>query len=358
MTTRRRLASLAFGTVVAAATGVAVAHDDLNYHLNAPPDAKGVTHLVLAGEGAQTYQSVPNWCKLPDGQDKLGATHGGVVVDKAGNIYWSMDGGKFGMLVYKPDGTFVRGFAENMKAMHGLCINEENGEEFIYAAHLGGKQAVKMKLDGTVVWKIPVPKESGKYDDPKKGYSPTGIAVAPDGSVFVADGYGQQWIHKFDKDQKYVKSFGGRGNKPGEFSTCHGLSLDKRGGKNLLLICDRENGRLQHFDLDGNFVAVVAEKLRRPCSLSFHGDHVAIAELAGRVAILDGNNKLVAALGDNPEPKQRANFNVPVADWKEGIFNAPHGISYDKDGNLYVMDWNASGRVTRMNKVGASARLD
>jgi hypothetical protein len=90
------------------------------------------------------------------------------------------------------------------------------------------------------------------------------------------------------------------------------------------------------------------------------GDHVAIAELAGRVAILDGNNKLVAALGDNPNPNQRANYNVPPKDWKDGIFNAPHGVSYDHDGNLYVEDWNASGRISKLEKLGgkpqASAR--
>jgi len=121
--------------------------------------------------------------------------------------------------------------------------------------------------------------ESGKYKDAKQ-YHPTGIAVGPDGSVYVADGYGQNWVHKFDKDQKYVKSFGGLGEEPGKFKTCHGIALDRRGGKNLLLVSDRENKRLQHFDLDGNFVAVIAENLRRPCCVSFFGDHVVIAELA------------------------------------------------------------------------------
>jgi sugar lactone lactonase YvrE len=337
----------------------ALAHEGAD-HQHAPPDAKGVTHQVLAGEGANTYQSVANWHQLPAGRQTLGATHGGVAVDKQGNIYFSMDAGDHGILVYSPDGKLVKGIGgPKLLKVHGLCINEENGEEFLYGAHLGARRAVKLKLDGTEVWSIGVPNESGKYQKPEQ-YSPTGIAVAPDGSVYVADGYGLNWIHQFDKNQKYVKSFGGRGKEPGQFTTCHGIALDKRGGKNLLLVCDRENRRLQHFDLDGKFVAVVAENLRRPCALTFHGDHVAIAELEGRVAILDGNNKLVAALGDNPEKKQWANFNVNPNDWKDGIFNAPHGLSYDHHGNLYVMDWNASGRITRMNKVGEKpqARAD
>ena len=327
---------------------------------DAPPDAKCITELVLAGEGADTYQSVPNWCQMPEGRKNLGATHGGVVVDKKGNIYFSMDGGPDAILVYGPDGKMIKGIGgEKLRQIHGMCLNEENGEEFIYGAHLGGRRVVKLKLDGTEVWSIPIPMESGKYHKLEQ-YSPTGVAVAPNGDVFVVDGYGQNWVHQFDKNQKYVKSFGGKGKEPGQFQTCHGIGLDTRGPKPLLLICDRENRRLQHFDLDGKFVAIVAENLRRPCSVSFHGDHVAIAELAGRVAILDGKNKLVSVLGDNPNPKQQANFNVAPADWKDGIFNAPHGISYDHDGNLYVMDWNASGRIGRMNKVGEKpqARVD
>jgi hypothetical protein len=352
---------IGFGILAALSLGgIALAHDGAEHALTPPPDARSVTELVLAGEGADTYQSVPNWCQMPEGRKNLGATHGGVVVDKKGDIYFSMDAGPQGILVYSPEGKMIRGFAEKYVGIHGMCINEENGEEFIYAAHLAGKQVLKMKLDGTVLWTIPVPKESGKYDDPKKQYSPTGIAVAPSGDVYVVDGYGQNWVHQFDKNQKYVRSFGGPGKEPGKFATCHGIALDTRGPKPLLLICDRANRRLQHFDLDGIFVAVITENLRLPCAVSIRGDRVAIAELEGRVAIIDGTNKVISTIGDNPNKPQRGNYNVPPKDWKDGIFNAAHGLSYDKDGNLYVEDWNASGRVSRMNKVGekANARVD
>lgn len=346
------LSLLSCAAVLVALSTSVLAHEGVD-HTHAPADALAVTQAVRAGSGENTYESIPNWCKLPEDRKTLGPTHGGIVEDKEGNLYFTMDGGPSAILVYKPDGTFVRSVGSNeFTGIHGLCINDEGGEQFIYAAHLKGKQGLKMKLDGTVVWAIPYERlaESGKYKE-KGQYNPTAIAVGPDGSVYIADGYGQQWIHRFDKNQKYVGSFGGSGTEPGLFKTCHGLALDKRGPQPLLLVADRENRRLQHFDLNGKFVGVVTEGLRRPCSLSFHKGRVAIAELEARVTILDENNKQVAHLGDNPNKQHWANYNVPPADWKPGLFTAPHGVSFDREGNVYVMDWNSSGRVSKFKQV-------
>lgn len=355
MTRSRTLALLGGMTLSLALSSIALAHPESD--LPAPPDGLAVTSVIKTGSGDNTYQSVPNWGEIPEGRKNLGHTHGGVVIDKQGLIYFSMDQGPHGILVYSPDGKLVRGFADDFVGIHGMCLNEENGEQFLYCAHLAGHQAVKMKLDGTVVWKIGLPTESGKYKSVKE-YKPTAIAVGPNGHVYICDGYGTSWIHEYDEHQKYVRSFGGKGKEPGKFETCHGIALDTRGPKPLLLICDRENRRLQHFDLDGNFVAVVAEHLRRPCSVSFLGDKIAVAELEGCVSILDANYKLVAQLGDNPDKKQWANYNVPPKDWKEGIFNAPHGVAFDKQANLYVEDWNVSGRITKLEHIASQARAE
>ena len=347
--------------IIGCAGGIALAHlGPDSEHLQAPPDALCITAEVRTGTGANVYEVVPNWCQVPDNKPDLGSpTHGGVFVDKDGLIYFTMDGGKQGIMVYSPEGKFVKSIADKYVGIHGVWLNTENGEQFIYGAWLKGKKALKLKMDGTLVWEIPVPMESGKYKDPNQ-YNPTGITVGPTGHVYVADGYGQNWVHEFDENQKYVKSFGGPGGGDGKFNTCHGIALDTRGEKPLLLVCDRANHRLQHFDLDGNFVATfpLDGGGHLPCAISFHGKNVAVAELDGRVIILDENNKVISVLGENPDASMRGNYGAPVEKWKPGIFNAPHGCSYDKDGNLYVEDWNKSGRISRMNKVAEQARAE
>lgn len=294
------------------------------------------------------FEPVPGWCQLPD-EKPLGNTHGTIVVDDEGLIYYNTDTSR-SIMVHRPDGTFVRALAPRHPGIHGMVLRREGDQSYIYAAHLHGKQVLKLRLDGTLVWAIGVPMESGKYPDPER-YNPTGVAVGPDGRIFVADGYGAQWVHVFEPDLTYVKSFGGPGTEPGKFQTCHGIALDTRGDAPVLLVCDRENRRLQRFDLDGHHIDVPIEGLRRPCSVAFMGDAVAIAELEGRVTVVDRDFNVLAHIGDNPRHDEWAKNGVPPEKWVDGVFTAPHGVCFDTAGNLFVMDWNASGRISKLARV-------
>ncbi|NQX02113.1 hypothetical protein HQ447_15755 [bacterium] len=158
-------------------------------------------------------------------------------------------------------------------------------------------------------------------------------------------------MHKFDATGKLLKSFGSKGTDENQFNTPHGLAIDTRFGEPRLLVADREKRRLVHFDLEGNWIGVHASNLRRPCSISILGENLAVAELESRVTILDKSGTPVAFLGDNPNQAQWAKFPIPPAEMQLGIFTAPHGISFDKAGNLYVEDWNKSGRITKLTKL-------
>lgn len=292
------------------------------------------------------YSIVPNFFEQnPDGQP-LGACHGGVVIDKAGNIHVTTDT-KRGIVVYSPDGKFLR--TNGPTRIHGLEIREENGVEYIYAARPTDHEVIKIKLDGTQEWSLRFPPEvNGAY---ASGFKPCAVTVGPDGSIFVADGYGADYVLKFDKNRKFVKAFGGKGAEEGKFNTCHGIALDTRQAKPLLLVCNRNNNRVEHWDLDGNFVRVIQKDLRMPAAVHIRGDYALIPELQGRVTVLNKDGSIAAQVGDNPNEKQRANFGLVRDQWKDGICNSPHGASIDKDGNLIVAEWSQFGHLHKFARV-------
>ena len=88
-----------------------------------------------------------------------------------------------------------------------------------------------------------------------------------------------------------------------------------------------------------------------PASVAVQGDHVAVPDLHGRLVILDKSNTIVAVLGHNSNPDTRVNFNVPQDEWIEGVFSGTHGSYWDGEGNLYVQDWNVSGRLMKLVRV-------
>jgi hypothetical protein len=325
---------------------VSIVFAHVGTHANLLQDGLTATQTVQMGTGRLGYESVPNWCQLPENLKRLGNTHGNIVIDAAGLVYFNTDTER-SIMVYRADGSFVRAFGEQTIGLHDMVLHQEGDASFLYAAHLAGHQVVKYSLDGTLLWTLPWPEISGKYQDARQ-YKPTSVTVAPDGSIYVADGYGQNWIHQYRADRSYVRSFGGKGQEPGRFQTCHGLRVDTRTSPPTLVVCDRENRRLQRFSLDGEFLEILATGLRRPCHIDFRGDLTVVAELEARVTILDKNFKVLTHLGDNPNRKQWASNPVGPDQWQEGVFIAPHGACFDDSGNLYVMDWNRSGRISKL----------
>ena len=298
-----------------------------------------ITTTTFAAE--MKYSVVPNFFdQNPDGKP-LGPCHGGVVIDKAGNIYVTTDTER-GIVVYSAAGKFLRAFGPTR--VHGLEFHKEKGVEYIYAARPSDHEVLKLTLDGKTEWTLHAPMEAGIYKE-EKGFNPCAVTVGPDGSIFVADGYGSNYVLKFDKDRKFVKAFGGPGEEEGKFKTCHGIGLDTRGSKPLLLVCNRNANRVEHWDLDGNFVRVIQKDLRMPAAVHIQGDYAIFPELQGRVTVLDKAGNIVAQVGDNPTASQRANFALPQDQWKDGICNSPHGASMDKKGNLIVSEWSQFGHV-------------
>lgn len=305
---------------------------------------------VRMGNGSMTFETVPGWGLDEDGKSVIGPTHGGVVVDSKGSIYTSAN---IGVFVFSPDGKVIRRFlGDDYTMLHDIEIRTEGDREFIYGARNNAAEGIKFDSEtGDVVLRLPFPKESGLE---LKKFSPTAITVAPNGDIILSDGYASNHIFKFDKDGKYLMHFGKAGNGLKEFNTAHGMTLDTRYDPPRLLICDRNHqpkGRLLHYDLDGNFIDVVITGLGMPTSVAIQGDYVSVPDLHGRVVILDKTNTIVAVLGHNPDPKKGLNYGIKQQDWIEGVFSGTHGSYWDHDGNLYVQDWNVSGRIMKLVRV-------
>jgi len=319
------------------------------FGLAVPAFAAEKAEPVRMGCGHMTFDTVPGWGLGADGKSVLGSTHGSVVVDKEGNIYTSSSRGVY---CFSPDGKVVRSFlGDKYSNIHDMKINAEENGEFIYGARNANAEGIKFNAKtGDIVLKLPFPKESGLD---LKQFSPTAITVGPNGDIFLSDGYASNHIFKFDKNGKYLSHFGKKGNGLKEFNTAHGMTLDTRYTPARLLVCDRNHqpkGRLVHYSLDGEFIGEVVTGLGMPTSAVVQGDYVSVPDLQGRLIILDKNNTIVSVLGHNADPKLGGSFNVPQEKWVEGIFSGTHGSSWDKDGNLYVQDWNVSGRIMKLVK--------
>jgi hypothetical protein len=320
--------------------------------VSASPESTSVPG-PLTGNGEWTYAVVSGWGKLPAGTT-FGGTHGAIAQDRAGHIYVSTQSDT-GILVYSSDGLLLRKIATAYPEVHSIVFATEGGEEYLYATVQKGTPQenwlfLKMKTDGTVTLKITAPPEAGFKS--RNEWRLTAAVPAPDGSIFIANGYGDSRIFRFDKNGNYKASYAEKGSGEGQLNCSHGLSVDTRYDQPLLLVCDRENRRLCHFDLDGRYVSTVTQHLRRPCEVSFHGDYAMVSELEGRATILDRDNVPVAFVGDNPQKAQWANYEVDPRAINAAVFSAAHGCFIDSEANIFVSDWNRTGRLTKLSRVG------
>src|SRR5579859_5017140 len=351
-TTSNQMNRRAFGSAAAVSALVAFTGGAVGRAESSEEHAGGLQYRT--GNGEWTYEVAPHWGQVPAGKS-FGGTHGAISSDKAGNLYVSTQS-ETGVLVYDRAGKLIRTIANQYPEVHSLHYSVEDGNEFFYATVQKGTPAenwlvIKIKTDGTVVQKITAPAEAG-FKLPNE-WRVTSVVTGPDGSLYIANGYGDSRIFRFDKHGNYQSSFAGKGTEDGKCDCSHGLAVDTRYDQPLLLVCDRENFRLSHFDFDGKFVGHITQHLRRPCQVSFHGDHAIVSELQGRVTVIDKNNVPVAFLGDNPQQSQWANYGLSPESIPAAVFSAAHGCYIDQTGDVYVSDWNHVGRVTKLTRVTA-----
>lgn len=303
----------------------------------------------VQGPEGHRYESNENWAQVPK-HISLGYTHG-VCVDSQGRVIIHHTG-KDSVILFDDKGKFIKSWGNEFEGgAHGLTISKEDGEEYLYLTDTARDLMVKTTIDGKEIYTIGLPEEAGVYND-KVPYTPTNVAIGPNGDVYIADGYGSSFIHQYNKNAEYIRTWGGKGSEDGKMNCPHGITIDKRGKEPLVLVADRANVRLQYFTLDGKHVKNVTNELRHPCHFDHYNDDLLVPDLFGRVTIFDKNNTLITHLGGDKDWNQPDQYpNVPKDTLVTGKFVSPHSACYDKDGNIFVVEWINYGRVTKMTRV-------
>jgi len=311
------------------------------------------------------YETLRNWGTLPDGRQwgSVSAIH----IDNDGTSVWAGDRcgsnacvGSTVDPVVKLDasGNVVASFGKGLLAWpHGMEVDSEGNvwvvdarlpraneiKEFPAAAKTGN-QVIKFSPEGKVLLVLGTPGESG--NPPTHFTDPTDVLVAPDGSIFVAESHGAQFmddpgpnaisrISKFAPDGTFIKSFGEWGYKDGQMRSPHALAMDSKG---RLFVADRGNRRIQIFDQDGKHLDTWYQ----------------FSRISG--LFIDANDTLYAIdseSDDNYNPGWNKGMRIGSAATGEvkyfipaheserpsgmgGVGTMGEGVTVDKDGNIYA----------------------
>ncbi|MBI3878788.1 MAG: twin-arginine translocation signal domain-containing protein [Verrucomicrobia bacterium] len=356
LTRRDFLATTATAAAAASAGSVAHAADPLT--LKPEP--------VRIGSGKFTYTLDEGWGKLPTGMSYgLGC---GIVVDSKDRIYVTSRSISPCVAVFSREGklleTWSKDFGDKvgytpeqvMATAHCIYWSKEGRNEFLYfTENVGGpeknlgKRVYKTDLKGKVLYTIGNVDKESSTSQKFTWTNPTDVAVAPNGDIYIVDGYGSQIVSRFDKNFKHLKTIGGRSTKKGPdaehglFNTCHGVWVNTLRKTPEVYIADRANGRYEVYDLELNYVRTISgDFVRNPCCFYQHKDHLYVPDLGSLVVILDKNDQPVARLGDGRgTPKEQFEHGA------KDKFTTPHALCVDSRGDLYVLEWVPYGRVRK-----------
>jgi DNA-binding beta-propeller fold protein YncE len=320
------------------------------------------TLTLVSGDRGYTQANDPNaapnpykmqdWAQLVDGR-KFGAAIKVQVDHSDGKSIWVFDrcasndcSNSMIPPIQKFDATgkFVRAFGANMfNQPHGFYVDKDGNVWVADERAKNGKGAVVVKFSpqGQVLMTLGKPGMPGNGPDMLDG--PSGVVVAPNGDIYVADGHGgstNDRIVKFSKDGKFIMAWGKHGKAPGEFDTPHGIALDSAG---RVFVADRANSRIQVFDPAGKFIAEW-KQFGRPSDIAIDKDDMMYVADSQSTATNNPGVKQGILIGSAKDGKVTAFIPEPSAE-----VGAPEGVGVDDAGNVYG-GWTGKMAVRRFVK--------
>lgn len=300
--------------------------------------------------GRDRYEVVDGFFRRPKGWTFVEVADVGI--DPDDNVFVFCRG-THPVMIFDRDGRFLDawgqiGGEDAFTFPHGLSVGTDG---FVYTADSRDHSVRKWTRDGHLVLTLGSPHQNAPSFSGKPFNRPTHATVAPNGDIYVSDGYGNARIHCFSSDGELKFSFGEPGRGPGQFNTVHSVFIDG----DRLYAADRYNNRVQFFTLRGEVLGEwsglrLPQSVRKGPDGTFH-----VAELSHRVTVLDGAGTVLARWGDGVETDDFETGGVPLArpdapsrdpmvrgrvrnDPGAGLFCAPHGIAVDSAGSFYVAD--------------------
>jgi sugar lactone lactonase YvrE len=282
---------------------------------------------------ALEYKAIADPLPLPP-DSKMGAP-ASLAFDAKGNLYVLYRGAK-ALAEFDPDGKFLRAFGDGFRRTHGLTIDRDGN---LWITDVGSHIVVKMNPQGDTLLTIGTKGEAGEWNEATQSRhlnEPNEVAIGRNGDIFVVQGHtpgkGDPRVLKFDKDGKFIKSWGGLGTGQGQFNVAHGVAIDAKG---LLWVADRENERIQIFDQDGKYVKEL-KYAGLPCGFDIGSQYVYMVNgFAAQLLRLDLDGKVLAATGKSGKDA--------------GEFGEAHYVKVSPKGEIYVAD-TVNSAVTKFVK--------
>ena len=304
----------------------------------------------ILGHGKFQYKLHLNWGSLDPQKTPVKNCHE-MVMDKKGRLLMITDEPKNNILIYDQSGKLLGTWGTEFTGGHGLTLSREGEEEFLFLCDPGAGRVVKTTLDDQKLMELPHPVQTGIYsaDAP---YRPTETAVAPNGDIYVADGYGSQFILQFNAKGEFIRKFGGAGSGDDQFSTAHGVCIDDRNPNQITLLCtSRGHNSFKRFTLDGRYISTLFLPGAFVCRPVIKGKTLYSGVCWSRLRYLEQtpNSGFVTILNEKDQVISNPGGSAP--EYRDGqlqlmvqatpVFKHCHDVCVDQDENLYICQWNA-----------------